>query len=81
MLHACNIPPSHQMKLMSKFYGRRENVPYTDKDLENLRASFGHHHKINDMEHCVAYFEKMQTKNLDLFYKIQLNEEDRVENI
>jgi hypothetical protein len=69
------------MQLMSKFYGKRENVPYTDKDLANLRASFRRHHKVNDMEICVAYFENMKAKDKDFFYKIKLDEEDRVENI
>ena len=81
MLHACNIPTSRQMQLMSRFYGRREDVPYIDKDVANLRASFRRHHKVNDMEHCVAYFKKMKEKDKDFFYKIKLDEEDRVENI
>ena len=79
MLHACNIPTCRQMQLMSRFYGKHEDVPYTDKDLANLKATFRRHNKVNDMEYCVKYFEKMKDK--DFFYKIKLDEDDRVENI
>ena len=81
MLHACNIPTSRQMQLMARFYENLENVPYIAKDIANLRASFRREHHHHDMQDTLAYFARMKSEDKDFFYKIKLDEEDRVENL
>ncbi|KAM0881811.1 hypothetical protein ACQ4PT_032703 [Festuca glaucescens] len=81
ILHACNIPTSRQMQLMARFYENLENVPYIAKDIANLRASFRREHHHHDMQDTLAYFDRMKSEDKDFFYKIKLDEEDRVENL
>ena len=69
------------MQLMARFYENLENVPYIAKDIANLRASFRREQDHHDMQDTLAYFARMKSEDKDFFYKIKLDEEDRVENL
>ena len=69
------------MQLMASFYGSLNDVPYIEKDVANLRASFRSENNHHDMQDTLAYFEKMKAEDPDFFYKFTLDEDDRVENL
>jgi hypothetical protein len=81
ILHASNIETCRQMQLMASFYGKLNDVPYIEKDLANLRASFRNENNHHDMQDTLAFFDKMRAEDKDFFYKIKLDAEDRVENL
>jgi hypothetical protein len=81
LLSECNIPTCRQMQLMSKFYGRLNDVPYIEKDVSNLKATFKHDTNHHDMQDTLAFFDQMQSEDKDFFRKLKLDKDNRVENI
>ena len=81
MLHACNIPTSRQMQIMSRFYGTMNAVPYIEKDIANLRAAFRNEHNHNDIQDTLELFEKLKAEDKDFFLKFTLDDECRIDNI
>jgi hypothetical protein len=55
------------MQLMSKFYGRLNDVPYIEKDVSNLKATFKHDTNHYDMQDTLAFFDQMQSEDKDFF--------------
>ena len=81
ILHECNIDTARQMQLISWFYGDAENVPYTTQDLANQRAKFRKEYRNADVGSTIAYFEELRAKDPDFYWRMKLDDEDRVENV
>ncbi len=81
MLHGVNLSAGRIMQLMSKLYGGARNVPYTRKDISNFKSKLGSEYRCRDMPQTIAHFEEIKKDDPNFFYKIQLNKEDRVQNI
>jgi hypothetical protein len=81
LLHSCNLETSRQMQLMARLHGPMDNMGYENKDVTNLRASFWSEHKYTDMQDTMAYFKTMKAQDKDFYYKFQLDEDDRVQNL
>lgn len=79
--HGWNIDTARQMQLMSWFYGCAKDVPYTTQDITNQRAKFRMEYRHADLGSTIAYFQKMRANNPDFYWRIKLDEEDRVENL
>jgi hypothetical protein len=45
------------MQLMAKFYGKLNDVPYIDKDVSNLKATFKHDINHHEMQDTLAFFD------------------------
>ncbi|EEC84071.1 hypothetical protein OsI_30356 [Oryza sativa Indica Group] len=81
MLHGVNISAGRIMKLMSELYGGARNVPYTRKDISNFKSKLGSEYRCRDIPEPIAHFEEIKKDDPNFFYKIQLDKEDRVQNI
>ncbi|XP_073363259.1 protein FAR-RED IMPAIRED RESPONSE 1-like [Aegilops tauschii subsp. strangulata] len=81
VLHGCNIETARQMQLMSWFYGSAKDVPYTTQDIANQRAKFRLEHRHTDVGSTIAYFQEMRAKDSYFYWRIKLDDEDRVENL
>ena len=79
ILHECNIDTARQMQLISWFYGDAENVPYTTHDLANQRAKFRKEYRNADVGSTISYFEELREKDPDFYWRMKLDDEDRVE--
>ena len=79
ILHECNIDTARQMQLISWFYGDAENVPYTTHDLANQRAKFRKEYRNADVGSTISYFEELRAKDPDFYWRMKLDDEDRVE--
>ena len=66
---------------MVELYGSLHAVPYTIKDVANLRASFRQEHRHTDLQDTLAYFQEQKAKDSDFYWKIKLDEDEKVENI
>ncbi|EEC80328.1 hypothetical protein OsI_22378 [Oryza sativa Indica Group] len=81
MLHGVNLSASRIMQLMSELYGGARNVPYTRKDISNFKSKLGSEYRCRDIPETIAHFEEIKKDDPNFFYKIQLDKEDRVQNI
>ncbi|BAT06793.1 Os09g0105100 [Oryza sativa Japonica Group] len=81
MLHGMNLSAGRIMKLMSELYGGARNVPYTRKDISNFKSKLGSEYRCRDIPEPIAHFEEIKKDDPNFFYKIQLDKEDRVQNI
>jgi hypothetical protein len=81
MLHGMNLSAGRIMKLMSELYGGARNVPYTRKDISNFKSKLGSEYRCRDIPETIAHFEEIKKDDPNFFYKIQLDKEDRVQNI
>jgi hypothetical protein len=55
------------MQLMSKLYGKLNDVPYIDKDVSNLNATFKHDTNHHDMQDTLAFFDQIKTEDKEFF--------------
>jgi hypothetical protein len=71
------------MEIMSEFYGSELLVPYTTKTITNYCATLTREEtKDGDLAKVVSYFvELKEEKDPDFYFRLKLDEEDRVENI
>jgi hypothetical protein len=81
MLHGVNLSAGRIMQLMSELYGGARNVPYTRKDISNFKSKLGSEYRCRDIPETIAHFEEIKKDDPNFFYKIQLDKEDRVQNI
>uniref|UniRef100_A0A0E0LY81 SWIM-type domain-containing protein n=1 Tax=Oryza punctata TaxID=4537 RepID=A0A0E0LY81_ORYPU len=81
MLHGVNLSAGRIMQLMSELYGGPRNVPYTRKDISNFKSKLGSEYRCRDIPQTIAHFEEIKKDDPNFFYKIQLDKEDRVQNI
>jgi hypothetical protein len=69
------------MQLMSKFYGKLNDMPYIEKDVSNLKETFKHDRNHHGMQDTLALFDQMQSEDKDFFRKLKLDKDNRFENI
>ncbi|XP_037480462.1 protein FAR1-RELATED SEQUENCE 5-like [Triticum dicoccoides] len=50
-------------------------------DVTNLKAKYHRESRLADIEDMIAYFEEKAKADADLFYRIRLDDEDRVKNM
>ncbi|KAE8799009.1 Jasmonic acid-amido synthetase JAR2 [Hordeum vulgare] len=81
ILHECNIKTARQMQPISWFYDDPNVVPYTTQDLANQRAKFCSEYRNAERGNTIAYFEELGAKDPDFYWRIKLDDEDRVENM
>jgi hypothetical protein len=55
------------MQLMSKFYEKLNGMPYIEKDVSNLKATFKHDTNHHDMQDTMVFFDKIKTEDKDFF--------------
>ena len=70
------------MHVMAEFYGSEMMVPFGPKAITNLCTSFRRDDtKEGDLSETIAHFKDIQKIDLDFFFKVKYDEEDRVVNI
>ncbi|KAM0856302.1 hypothetical protein ACQ4PT_049219 [Festuca glaucescens] len=82
-LHSTNLLAGKMMDIMSEFYGSELLVPYTTKAITNYCATLTREEtKDGDLAKVVSYFvELKEEKDPDFYFRLKLDNEDRVENI
>ncbi|KAK1661310.1 hypothetical protein QYE76_049469 [Lolium multiflorum] len=82
-LHNTNLTAGKMMEIMSEFYGSELLVPYTTKTITNYCATLTREEtKDGDLAKVVSYFiELKEEKDPDFYFRLKLDDEDRVENI
>jgi hypothetical protein len=81
VLHSVNMESSRMMQLMGILYESIEGVPYTPKDMANFRSLLHAENKYTDMQDTIAYFDALKYQDKDFFYRYDLDEERRVQNL
>ncbi|XP_020193940.1 protein FAR1-RELATED SEQUENCE 5-like [Aegilops tauschii subsp. strangulata] len=81
----------HNHKLIKKFdlilslihskKGTLSSMPYIPADVTNLKAKYRRESKLADIEATMAYFDEKAKEDPDFFYRIILDDEDRVRNM
>ena len=56
-------------------------MPYIPADVTNLHAKYRRESKLADIEATIAYFDEKAKEDADFFYRIRLDDEDRVRNM
>ena len=66
---------------MFELYGSAHSVPYHEKHVSNLRAGISAHAARSDMSETLSYFNELKKEDNDFFFKVKLDDDDKVENI
>jgi hypothetical protein len=66
---------------MTTLYKSLEGVPYTPKDMANYISSLRAENKYTDLHDTIAYFDALKYQDKDFFYRYELDEERRVQNL
>ncbi|XP_020154833.1 protein FAR1-RELATED SEQUENCE 5-like [Aegilops tauschii subsp. strangulata] len=61
--------------------GRLSSMPYIPADVTNLKAKYRRESRLADIEDTIAYFDKKAKADPDFFYRIRLDDDDRVRNM
>jgi hypothetical protein len=70
------------MDIMAEFYGSKLLVPYTTKAITNFCATLTTDEtRDGDLPEVERYFEEIQEKDPDFYFRRELDAEDRVVNI
>jgi hypothetical protein len=72
---------SRMMQLMATLYESVEGVPYTLKDMSNFRATLCAENLYTDMQDTIAYFEALQYRDKDFFFRYDLDDQKRVKHL
>ncbi|XP_037427532.1 protein FAR1-RELATED SEQUENCE 5-like [Triticum dicoccoides] len=56
-------------------------MSYIPADVTNLKAKYRRESRLADVEDAIAYFEDKSREDSDFFYRIRLDDEDRVRNM
>ncbi|XP_020165332.4 protein FAR1-RELATED SEQUENCE 5 [Aegilops tauschii subsp. strangulata] len=84
LLHDCNVGPSRMVQILSLIHsgdGSLSSMPYIPADVTNLKAKYHRESRLADIEDTIAYFEEKAKADADFFYRIRLDDEDRVRNM
>nr|XP_040246115.2 protein FAR1-RELATED SEQUENCE 5-like [Aegilops tauschii subsp. strangulata] len=84
LLHDCNVGPSRMVQILSLIHsknGSLSSMPYLPVDVTNLKAKYRRESKLADIEAMIAYFDEKAKEDQDFFYRIRLDDEDRVRNM
>lgn len=79
--NACKIPTRKIMAILAYYRGGLKELPYTKKDVSNVRTTIRKESTQNDMMKVLAYFLNKKEKDPMFFYSIDSDEEGRVRNI
>ncbi|BAH93918.1 Os07g0461700 [Oryza sativa Japonica Group] len=79
LLHNNNIPTRRIMSVLSDLYGTMRNIPFTKKDVSNLRTSMRKRTTANgDMAETIKYFQELQAEDPSFFYSMELDSDNTV---
>ncbi|XP_040243933.2 protein FAR1-RELATED SEQUENCE 5-like [Aegilops tauschii subsp. strangulata] len=84
LLHDCNVGPSRMVQILSLIHsknGSLSSMPYLPADVTNLKAKYRRESKLADIEATIAYFDEKAKEDQNFFYRIRLDDEDRVRNM
>ncbi|KAJ1257714.1 hypothetical protein BS78_10G017600 [Paspalum vaginatum] len=81
LLYGCNLTTGRIMQLMSEFYDSAQLVPYEAKDVGNFRSTIRRTEKYKDLQKTLDLFREIEREDPAFFYKIKLDDENRVEHI
>ena len=84
LLHDCNVGPSRMVQILSLIHsgdGRLSSMPCIPADVTNLKTKYHRESRLADIEATIAYFEEKAKADADFFYRIRLDDEDRVRNM
>nr|XP_045084202.1 protein FAR1-RELATED SEQUENCE 5-like [Aegilops tauschii subsp. strangulata]XP_045084203.1 protein FAR1-RELATED SEQUENCE 5-like [Aegilops tauschii subsp. strangulata] len=84
LLHDCNVGPSRMVQILSLIHsknGTLSSMPYIPADVTNLKAKYRRESRLADIEATIAYFDEKAKEDPDFFYRIRLDDEDRVRNM
>ena len=69
------------LSLIHSKKGKLSSMPYIPADVTNLQAKYHRESKLADIEATMAYFDEKANEDPDFFYRIRLDDEDRVRNM
>nr|XP_040243773.1 protein FAR1-RELATED SEQUENCE 1-like [Aegilops tauschii subsp. strangulata] len=81
LLHDFNVGPSRMVQILSLIHSKKgslSSMPYLPADVTNLKAKYRRESKLADIEATIAYFDEKAKEDQDFFYRIRLDDEDRV---
>ncbi|XBH68583.1 hypothetical protein VPH35_096697 [Triticum aestivum] len=84
LLHDCNVGPSRMVQILSLIHsknGTLSSMPYIPADVTNLKAKYRRESRLADIEDTIGYFDEKVKEDPDFFYRIRLDDEDRVRNM
>ncbi|XP_020172842.3 protein FAR1-RELATED SEQUENCE 5-like [Aegilops tauschii subsp. strangulata] len=84
LLHDCNAGPSRMVQILSLIHSKKgslSSMPYLPTDVTNLKEKYHRESKLADIEATIAYFDEKAKEDQDFFYRIRLDDEDRVRNM
>ncbi|KAM0915629.1 hypothetical protein ACQ4PT_010702 [Festuca glaucescens] len=77
-LHNRNADTSLIMATLGDLYGTLRTVPYTNRDVANIRTKFRNEVSHNDMSKTIEYFQKLRAESPQFYYAIKLDENNGV---
>lgn len=80
-LKECNIPTRHMIVILSTLRGGLTSLPYTKKDVSNVRTCINKETSSNDMMQVLQFFRKKKEKDPKFFYEFDLDENKKVTNL
>ena len=79
LLHNNNIPTRRIMSVLSDLYGNIRNIPFTKKDVSNIRTSMRNRTTCNgDIAETIKYFQELQAEDPMFFYSMELQSDGSV---
>ncbi|XP_040256252.1 protein FAR1-RELATED SEQUENCE 5-like [Aegilops tauschii subsp. strangulata] len=69
------------LSLIHSKYGSLGSMPYIPAEITNLKEKYHRERKLADIEDTIAYFKEKAKEDPDFFYRIRLDDEDRVRNM
>ena len=61
------------MSVLSYLYGNMRNIPFTKKDVSNLRSAMRRKSEYTDMAATIKYFQELQAEDPSFFYSMELD--------
>lgn len=80
-LKECHIPTRNMIVILSVLRGGLTSLPYTKKDVSNVRSSINRETSSNDMMQTLSFFRKLKEKDLGFFFEFDLDENGKVRNL
>nr|ABF95759.1 transposon protein, putative, unclassified [Oryza sativa Japonica Group] len=80
-LKECNIPTRHMIVILSVLRGGLTSLPYTKKDISNVRTTINKETSSNDMMKTLEFFRRKKEKDPHFFYEFDLDESKKVKNL
>uniref|UniRef100_J3N255 Protein FAR1-RELATED SEQUENCE n=1 Tax=Oryza brachyantha TaxID=4533 RepID=J3N255_ORYBR len=82
LLHKNNIPTRRIVSILSDLHGTVRNIPFTKKDVSNLRTSLRKRtNDAGDMAETIKYFQHLQAEDSSFFYSMELTKDGTVASL